>query len=88
MYRGTSQGRRFAFTRGGGPMKSFFLHVNAFESVHQTTPYDTVMEKIIRPSISRVFFNFLFILMPGTTKGTFVWTDIMITTKIAHKSLI
>uniref|UniRef100_A0A673CJB9 Microtubule-associated protein n=1 Tax=Sphaeramia orbicularis TaxID=375764 RepID=A0A673CJB9_9TELE len=27
---------------------------------------------------------FLFILMPGTTKGTFVWTNIMITTKIAH----
>ena len=35
-----------------------------------------------------VFFSFLFILMPGTTKGTFVWTNITITTKIAHKSFI
>ena len=44
------------------------------------------MEKNIRPPL--VFFNFLLVLMPGSTKGTFVWTIIMITTKIAHESLI
>ena len=34
------------------------------------------------------FLQFLIILKPGTTKGTLFWTNIMITTKIAHKSLI
>uniref|UniRef100_A0A673CDM6 Dedicator of cytokinesis 11 n=1 Tax=Sphaeramia orbicularis TaxID=375764 RepID=A0A673CDM6_9TELE len=46
---------------------------------------DIIHEQVIPPLFSSISCSFF---MPGTTKGTFVWTNIMMTTKIAHKSLI